>query len=223
MSGSSAPQFPSASAGPALLTYNLPDAALLAQPAGSAQCLVWQPPQTCVVIGRGSKLDTEVIVEHITADAIPVFQRPSGGCAVVLTPAMFVASFVLGTEQQLPSTDYFFRFTHILIRALASLGVHDLRFRGISDIAIGDRKVAGTALYRNRERVFYHAVVNASGAVDLMERYLRHPPRLPDYRSNRPHSEFVTSLAQEGYPISCNQFRAAVEREFPAELTNLLS
>ena len=209
--------------GSLVLPYELPDARLLLPADELSRCHVWQPPRVCVVIGRGSQLESEVRCDSVTADEVPVYQRPSGGCAVVLTPDMFVASFVVRTMEQLSSKEYFTRFTHILIRALELLGVRELSFRGISDIAIGDRKLAGTALYRNRERVFYHAVINAAGATDLMERYLLHPPRTPDYRRHRPHSEFVTSLADHGASVSLAQFAAAVQREFSAELTSLVA
>ncbi|MBI5060658.1 hypothetical protein HZB60_12865 [candidate division KSB1 bacterium] len=204
-----------------VLAYDLPDAELLLESVQAARCLVWQPPHTCVVIGRGSHLEAEVCGDAAAADAVPLYQRPTGGCAVLLTPLMFVASFGLYTTDQLPSAEYFARFARLLIRSLESLGVRELAFRGISDIALRDRKLAGTALYRNRERVFYHAIINAGGSTELMERYLLFPPRTPDYRRNRPHSEFVTSLAEHGYAPSLAQFSAAVEREFTTELTRL--
>jgi len=35
-----------------------------------------------------------------------------------------------------------------------------------------------------------------------MERYLRLPARQPDYRHDRAHRDFVTSLAAAGYALS---------------------
>jgi lipoate-protein ligase A len=29
----------------------------------------------------------------------------------------------------------------------------------------------------------------------MIDRYLRHPPRMPDYRRDRPHSDFVANIA----------------------------
>jgi hypothetical protein len=34
-----------------------------------------------------------------------------------------------------------------------------------------------------------------------MEKYLKHPSREPDYRGNRSHKKFVTSLKDEKYSI----------------------
>ena len=90
----------------------------------------------------------------------------------------------------------------------------DLSHQGISDIALRSRKVAGTAIYRNRELVFYHAIINLSGTTEAMERYLKLPPRTPDYRRGRSHAEFVTSLAEEGHSITASDVHCAVSRRF---------
>ncbi len=201
--------------------YSLPDAGLMHFSNGRAACLVWRPLFTAVVIGRGSKVREELCTGNILADRVPVMQRPSGGCAVVLTPEMIVVSMAVREEKQLLSSEYFRRFNEIVISALCEQRVPGLAHRGISDIAIGPKKIAGTALYRNRERVFYHAVVNESGATDLMERYLLLPPRTPDYRAGRSHSEFVTSLKAEGVVLDFNVFSLSIERAFMNEVESL--
>jgi len=62
--------------------------------------------------------------------------------------------------------------------------------------------------------VFYHAVLNVCESVSLIDRYLKHPVREPDYRKNRNHKDFVTSIAQEKYNININEIRKTVELEF---------
>jgi lipoate---protein ligase len=154
---------------------------------------------------------------------VPVMRRATGGCAVVLTPAMAAISFALYTSTQKKSSDYFRAFNAVIIHALATLGVSGAEHKGISDIALGGRKIAGTALYRNREMIFYHAVLNLSGGTELMERYLQAPPRTPDYRAGRRHRDFVTSLAAEGLSVEINALKGRIETEFQtfieAELT----
>jgi len=194
--------------------YSLADARFVESTAEQDECLIWQPPRTLVVIGKGSDLSLEVKIEHVLHDNIAVSRRATGGCAVVLSPRMTVASFVLRREDQLPSREYFRRFNQIIIHALERQGITGLSHRGISDIALGDRKLAGTAIYRNRHLVFFHAIINVASGTEEMERYLKHPPRTPDYRLNRSHREFVTSLAEQGYDLSVSQFSADIETEF---------
>ena len=50
-------------------------------------------------------------------------------------------------------------------------------------------------MVRKKNLLFYSASILVSADVSLMERYLKHPPREPEYRKGRRHSEFVTNLA----------------------------
>ena len=54
-------------------------------------------------------------------------------------------------------------------------------------------------MYKRKDTLFYHAVLNFAVPASLIERYLRHPSKEPDYRAGRSHSEFVTSLQENGY------------------------
>jgi lipoate-protein ligase A len=206
-----------------VLPYDLADADFLIFTDVVAKCLVWVPQGTVVVLGRGSKVELELNTANIAADRIPVLQRASGGCAVVLTPEMMCVSFGLRAERQRLSSDYFAFFLALIIRGFESLAVRGLAQRGISDLAFGDRKVGGTALYRNRERIYFHAVLNLTSATDLMERYLAHPPRTPDYRENRSHKDFVTSFSAQGYSLTFQDLRIAIEQEFRMHVQDILA
>jgi lipoate-protein ligase A len=202
-----------------VLPYDLPDADLLTSRDGQGRVCVFVPARVMVVIGKGSDPDLELRAEAIQSDGVPILQRGTGGCAVVLAPTMLVTSFALYETEQAKSADYFRDFNRMIIRTLENLGISDLEHAGISDIARHGRKIVGSALYRNRLTVFYHAVINLAGGTDLMERYLKHPPRTPDYRKNRSHVEFVTSLAAEGFAVEPEDFRKGIEAEFSNYLT----
>jgi lipoate---protein ligase len=197
-----------------LLPYDLPDAGLLTAHSDGGHACVFIPEQVMVVIGKGSDPALELHAEAILDDRVPVLRRGTGGCAVVLSPNMLVVSFALYEAEQQKSSDYFRAFNGIIIRSFGTLGIADLSHAGISDIARHGRKIAGSALYRNRLMVFYHAVINLASGTNLMERYLKHPPRTPDYRENRPHEDFVTSLAAEGFVVEPESISEIIETEF---------
>jgi lipoate-protein ligase A len=196
---------------PNISPYDLPDAVLLEASGVPLQCLVWQPRRVMVVIGKGSDPALEINIEAALADSILVLRRGTGGCAVVLSPEMLVASFVVRQEKQLPSKAYFGLFNSLIIGALAQQGIAGLELKGTSDIAVNGRKIAGTAIYRNRNLVFFHAIINVSGGTEVMERYLKIPPRMPDYRGGRSHSDFVTSLAEQGYALDADRFASDLQ------------
>jgi lipoate---protein ligase len=207
--------------GLAIQPYDLPDADLLSAGGTGERCLVYRPPRVLVVVGKGSDPRLELRTDAILADHVPVLRRATGGCAVVLSPEMLAVAIAVYSREQHKSSQYFRIFNRIIILALADLGVSGLEHAGISDIAIGGRKIAGTALYRNRDLIFYHAILNAASGTELMERYLLHPPRTPDYRAERSHRNFVTSLAEQGYVIEEPAFLSAVQRRFAEHAAEL--
>jgi lipoate-protein ligase A len=200
------------------LEYTLLDSPLLSPDGTPGRCLVWTPPNTAVVIGKGSKIEEEINIEICEQDRVAIIRRGTGGCAVVISPDMLVVTFALYTDKQQQSKEYFLLFNKLIITALEQQSISSLSHQGISDITLGDKKIAGTALYRKRDLVFYHAILNVSDTTDLMERYLKTPPRTPDYRQNRSHSDFVTSLREQGYSLDKTTFAQTIEREFDLTL-----
>jgi lipoate-protein ligase A len=83
-----------------------------------------------------------------------------------------------------------------LINGLDKIGFSGIEQSGISDLVLGDRKIAGACIYRSRNLLFYSASILVAPRIDLMERYLKHPPREPLYRHGRKHSQFVGRLLE---------------------------
>jgi lipoate---protein ligase len=163
--------------------------------------LVWQPESTIIVLGQSNTPEKSLITENVEADGIPVTKRPTGGEAVVLTPLMAVVTVAREFPEMTSSKDFFRVINGMMLDVLSDLGVKNYGVKGISDVTIGDRKILGSSMHRREKRLVYHAVLNISEDPGIFERYLKHPGREPDYRLNRNHSEFVTSLKNEGYNI----------------------
>lgn len=185
--------------------YVLPDAYLLSESGPDFDFCVWQPSEKLAVLGRGDKTDASLIIKNIEKDNIKVVQRPSGGHAVFLSEKMLAFSIVSRVEPLPKSKDFFSFGNSIIIRALESLGVTGLSCEGISDIAISQKKIAGTAIYRNKALVFFHAIINVEEKSSIFDRYLNYPEKAPEYRYSRRHSDFISSLRQMGYVIGVKQ------------------
>jgi lipoate-protein ligase A len=100
-------------------------------------------------------------------------------------------------------------------------GVKNYCMKGISDKFI-EQKNTGIIMHRRENRLVYYGVLNISEDPGIFERYLKHPGREPDYRLNRRHSEFVTSLKNEGYNITFKDIAAILNsyRNFIVPLNN---
>lgn len=177
--------------------YCLPDIHLLESEKN--QYLIWIPDKIYVVLGASNHPEDSLNIENVRKDNITVLKRPSGGQTVVLTPNNLIISAVFFEENGLKPKDVFLQINKLLISGLESLGIDQLGMKGISDIAIGDKKISGSAIYRSKNALLYHAVLNLGEPAATFEKYLKHPAKEPDYRNGRSHAEFVTSLRESGY------------------------
>jgi lipoate-protein ligase A len=66
---------------------------------------------------------------------------------------------------------------------------------GTSDLARDGRKFSGNSLRCKREHLLYHGTLLYDFDLSLISSLLGVPPRVPDYRENRPHQEFVANLS----------------------------
>jgi lipoate-protein ligase A len=155
---------------------------------------VYPFPETAVVLGRGSKPERELHIDACLQDKVEVLRRRGGGCAVVIDPGNVIVSAVLPIDGIADNRRYFKRLSGWLAAGLREIGVADIQHEGISDLACDDRKVSGACIYCSKDFIYYSATLLVEPQLELMERYLKHPPREPDYRRGRPHLEFVGRL-----------------------------
>lgn len=201
--------------------YSLMDAGLIGDLNSEYNFLIWIPEETAAVIGRGNDPEKSLLFENVVRDSLPVYKRPTGGEAVIISPNTLAISIVDNRQPQMQSKQYFEKYNSIIIAVLESLGVKGLSREGISDIALNNKKILGCSIYRNKQQVFYHAVLNIDEKPEILMKYLRYPKKTPDYRSGRNHDEFVTSLRREGFDFPVDQIKEALTlgfSDFPATI-----
>jgi lipoate-protein ligase A len=196
--------------------YYLPDIDLLKKK--SNQFMIWIPDKVYIVLGASNNPKDTLNIENVTNDNITVLKRPSGGQAVILTPNNIIIAAVFFDQNIIHPKDVFQHINKLIISAIEKSGIHNLSMMGISDIAISGKKILGSAIYRSKDALLYHAVLNLGEPATTFERYLKHPSKEPDYRQGRSHSDFVTSLKEKGYTKSghhlANSLSIAFERSF---------
>jgi len=64
----------------------------------------------------------------------------------------------------------------------------------------------------------YQGSLLVNPKLQKIDRYLKHPTREPDYRQNREHLDFVTSLVQSGYHVSAEQVKVVFDKEIANKL-----
>jgi len=161
-----------------------------------AKLSVYPFPETAVVLGRGSRIKEELSIDDILADGINVYRRKGGGCSVVLDPGNIIISVAIPAEGLKDTKLWFNRCTNWMINGLHSVGIKEVYHDGISDLVIKDRKIAGSAFYRMKGLAYYSIALLANPEMELIEKYLKHPPREPEYRLHRSHKDFLVSLSE---------------------------
>ncbi|MDD4970011.1 MAG: hypothetical protein PHT07_11355 [Paludibacter sp.] len=192
--------------------YNLPDIELLKQK--SNQFLIWTPDKVYIVLGASNNPEMALNLDTVIKDNITVLKRPSGGQTVMLTPNNIIIAAVFFDKNTLHPKDVFLDINKLIISAIEKVGINNLSMRGISDIAISGKKILGSAIYRSKDALLYHAVLNMGEPSSTFEKYLKHPTKEPDYRQGRSHSEFVTSLKEIGYTRSYHQLENELSISF---------
>lgn len=196
--------------------YNLPDIDLLNKK--SNQFLIWIPDKVYIVLGASNHPAQALNMDNVTKDNITVLKRPSGGQTVILTPNNIIIAAVFFDKNTLHPKDVFQQINKLIISSIEKIGIHNLSMMGISDIAVSGKKILGSAIYRSKDALLYHAVLNLGEPGTTFERYLKHPSKEPDYRQGRSHTDFVTSLKEKGYTKSyhhlANVLSLSFERSF---------
>ena len=156
----------------------------------------WESDCPFVVLGRSSRVDDDVDLTACEGDSIPILRRTSGGGTVLQGPGCLSYAFVLPLEWHPDLATIRTTNGFILERIATTLRQWEpaTSFRGISDLAIGNTKISGNAQRRTGKAVLFHGTILHGLNADLVARYLRHPLRQPDYRSDRPHRTFLRTI-----------------------------
>jgi lipoate-protein ligase A len=174
---------------------------------------LWESPQTAVVIGRSSRIQDEVDVAACVKEAIPVLRRCSGGTSVVIGPGCLMYAVVLSYDRNpgLRMVDVAHRYVlgkvAEAVRRFEPSAIH----QGTSDLSLSNRKFSGNSLRCKRNHLLYHGTLLCDFSLDLISRWLKSPPRQPDYRQQRSHLEFLTNLG-----LDSSQLRDALADQWQA-------
>lgn len=157
---------------------------------------LWEAQSPFIVLGRSSKIDDEVDRQKANAAGIPVLRRISGGATILAAPGCMFYTVLLSleTKPHLRMLDEAHRFVMGRILTAVQKFKPSAELLGTCDLVIGERKTSGNALRVGRSWLLYHGTLLLDMDLSLVAEFLKHPPREPDYRSGRSHSEFLTNL-----------------------------
>lgn len=172
----------------------------------------WESPEMFVCLGRICK-EEDLKAEKIAQEHIPVLRRCTGGGTVLQGKGCLNYSLILSKAHDPQINDLRKSYQGILnkvIDALRRLNVEAV-FYPVSDIALAEdhKKISGNAQKRSRKFILHHGTILYDFDLGVIERYLRMPKDIPEYRQGRSHSDFVTNV-----PLSAVDIKAALKDVF---------
>lgn len=158
---------------------------------------VWESSRYFVVLGSSNRVHQEVHVDACEADGIPILRRHSGGGTVLQGPGCLNFSLILridtsGPTRNITETTRFIMRRHAEL--LSTLLGGKVEMQGSSDLALAGRKFSGNAQRRKLKALLFHGTFLLDARLDLIEKYLRLPPKQPEYRRGRSHREFLCTI-----------------------------
>jgi lipoate-protein ligase A len=190
---------------------------------GAEVLRLWESPAPFVTMGSTGRLAEEVHLERCHSGGIPVLRRSSGGGTVLAGPGCLCYSLILSLDQRPELRDIHGSYRAILTRIAEGLAVAGLAHQGISDLAIEGRKISGNAQRRKSRSLLHHGTILYDSDLQGMEQFLKAPPRQPEYRAGRSHSEFTVNLGLAAEEIRLRLARCWNARETgsPRQLPDL--
>ena len=159
---------------------------------------IWEPQAPIVVLGRSSPFSTEVNHEFCQQHSIPIIRRSSGGQTVVTDRGCLMYCVLLDyrIRPQLRMLEQAHAFVIKRVQAaLGSIGIH-AKMNGTSDLTLGEqqKKFSGNAMRAKRNWMIYHGTLLCDMNLDMIFDCSGKPLREPEYRRERSHREFLTTL-----------------------------
>lgn len=160
------------------------------------------------------KSDSKIEDQNSFTKEFPaIVRRASGGGTVVHHPQenlnfTFFISLDLKPELYKVKESYDY-FLSLVLETLKRQTL-DASFRGKSDLAVLEngleKKISGNAQFRKKGAVVHHGtLILKPSLIERVSKLLKHPPEEPEYRKNRKHTDFVTSLPEDFSTVKFGQ------------------
>lgn len=155
-------------------------------------CLIHQKPSEAIVMGISAQIEQVVDFNRWQQRPVPLIKRFSGGGSVFIDENCIMVTFIFNQkcigipcfpQPVLQWSEAFYR------PVFENLGFSLCE----NDYIIGHKKFGGNAQYMTKNRWLHHTSFLWDYDEEKMN-YLKMPPKMPHYRKQRSHQEFLCKL-----------------------------
>ena len=156
-------------------------------------CIINEGSPTAIVMGISGKKEELIDCDRAAQNGIPLIKRFSGGGTVIVDENTLFVTFIFQKEaHDFPAyPEPILRWHEHLYREAFA---HDHFHLQENDFVIANKKCGGNAQYIKKERWLHHTSFLWNYCNERMS-YLLFPKKTPNYRQQRPHTEFLCKLA----------------------------
>ena len=186
---------------------------------------IWVPDKNYVVLGSSNKEETEVYREQCQADEVEILRRCGGGGTVLLHRRCVIVSLGIWVKRLYQNDLYFKKINDGILNVLKEMTPNRDSFnqKGFSDLVFKDRKFGGTSMFRSKRYLLYQASLLVDKDLALIEKYLQHPTKEPEYRKSRSHGDFLIGLNEIVPDLSTRQLVEVLQSNLEVSIESQLS
>ncbi len=157
-------------------------------------CIINQGSNDAIVLGISSKPEEMIHLDQIQNHSVEVIKRFSGGGTVYVDPNTLFVTFICHKNAFpiLPFPEAILKWGESIYQP--AFGLKDFKLRE-NDYVVGHKKVGGNALYIRKDRWLLHTSFLWDYHVEKIN-LLKQPKKIPQYRKDRSHEDFITPLKQ---------------------------
>jgi len=153
-------------------------------------CILNTGSPTAIVMGISGNPALLINPERYSQGPVPLIRRFSGGGTVLIDEQTLFVTWICNTSDTAVSCcpKNILNWTESLYQPhLPAFQIRE------NDYVLGERKFGGNAQYLCKNRWLHHTSLLWDYDAEKME-YLLMPPKMPAYRNNRPHTDFLCKL-----------------------------
>jgi len=156
---------------------------------------IWSPDNIQIVLGRSKKEEDDVFLEKAREDNIPIIRRETGGGTVLIDSGCIIVDIGYRAESRCRKIDMLQKANAIIAKMLNDIGIEAKFDAEWPDILVGECKICGSSLgIRNTNFLYSASLIYDALSIQMIDKYLKIPIRMPAYRNARNHRDFLISV-----------------------------